>query len=110
MPERINAAHRLDQVLSEAAGLGQNLIALEAWANVFGIPEGNPQARAVEVARMIGLLREQTEEIHRKMGDTPVRARQYESAVRNILNALDISNLSNSWEQYRQYLPPETLI
>jgi hypothetical protein len=115
VPERINAAHRLDQVLTEAAGLNESMNTMEGWARACGIYENNPQAGnlqalAVEVAHMVGLLREQTEEVYSNMRGTQVRTQQYESAIRNILNALDISNLNNHWGAYRQYLIPETLV
>ncbi len=61
MPERINAAHRLDQVLSRAAKLDGTRDTLDAWDDALRIKEKDPQITdqrtlAVEVARMVGLL------------------------------------------------------
>jgi hypothetical protein len=114
VPERVNAAHRVDQVLSRAAQVSSAQETLSAWVETLRINETDPQitarqALAVEVARKVGLLREQVQEVHRKMSDTSVRPQRYENAVQNVLNALDITGLTTSWQSYSQYLTPETL-
>jgi hypothetical protein len=58
---------------------------------------------------MVGLLREQMNEVHRKMGDTAVRPQRYEGAFNRVSNALDIRNLTASWGSYKQYLRTEVL-
>jgi hypothetical protein len=109
MPERFNAAHRLDQILREAQALPQNVSTVEAWTQVFRITGPDPPSAAVEAARMVGLLREQTNEVHRDMRNTAVRQQRYEGAFTDVLNALEVQNLSAQWGNFQQYLRPEVL-
>jgi len=63
----------------------------------------------VEVARLVGLLRDQMNDVHEKMRETAVRPQRYASAFTHVSNALDVQNLSLQWAQYQQYLRPEVL-
>jgi hypothetical protein len=109
VPDKINAAHRLDQILREAQAKQGDISTVEVWTQVFRITGSDAPTTAVEVARLVGLLRDQLNEVERKMRTTSVRPQRYESAFNHLSNALDVQTLSRPWNQLNQYLRPEVL-
>jgi hypothetical protein len=107
--ERINAAHRLDQILREAQSSPDAVSTVEVWTELFGITGPDAPTAAVEAVRMVGLLRDQMHEVRRKMRNTAVKPQRYEPAFENISNALDIQNLSALWRDRNAYLTAEVL-
>lgn len=104
MPDRINAAHRLDQVLREAQPFDDGVSTVEVWTQVFHITGPDAPTVAVEVARRVGLLREEVKDVLDKMRGTPVRAERYENAFSQVSAALDVTQLGMTWAQQKQYL------
>ena len=109
MSEQANAAHRLESILRNAVRLPEATSTVEVWTQVFSITGPDAQTTAVKVVHMIGLLRQQTNEIRLKMHDTPIKPQRYEPSLNHVLEALDIQTLSSSWQQRKRYLTPEVL-
>lgn len=109
MADRTNVAHRLERVLEKASQQSGERVTFEIWAEVFDILESDPRVTATKVVHMLSLLRDQANEVRRKMQDTTVRAQQYEPALDRVLNALDILSLSATWNSYKPHLDGNVL-
>lgn len=109
MPERVNAAHRLDHFVRQAVTFPDGTSTVEVWTQVFGITDSDAPTTAVEVVRMVGLLRKQVIEVRGKMQNTSVRPVRYEDGLNNILLGLDVQNLSAQWTDYNRYLRPDII-
>ena len=116
MPQNINSAYRIHQILSVAMQQDPKAPTGTAWARAFGFDDteqeitGEPSSRDTDVARALALLHDEIVDARDQMRETEYGADLYEDAFHGILRGTSPSSLRTGWSDFRQHLTKERLI
>lgn len=116
MPQNINSAYRVYQILQKAAQQDPGRATGWIWANVFGYGKGEPEqtdelsTRDTDVARALALLRDEIINARDQMLATDLSNDLYEDAFGGALKAISASSLRTGWSDFRQHLTQDRLL
>ena len=108
----MNAPARLHAILSRGANITQdNLRVIDVWAQLMNITDpANSVRRQLEVTRSLGLLLSQLDDTRGAAATTRLRVDRYKNQLDQIQNALNPSQLFNTWNHVRQHLSTDAVL
>lgn len=110
MPNNINSASRLVQLLQSVPSAADNTQVLDVWANFFSIEEQNTNKKSSIVAERLNAMSRELEIVQEQMRNANFSENLYESCITNLEHAFSTMLLPATWGQVRQYLKRETFV
>jgi hypothetical protein len=106
MAIKFNSAYRVCATLRAMAERDSGPI-VEQWAKVFGIVEADRGMLSVTVARLIGLLREQIDQVETQLMEADYSESTYTSQMAGARAVATAENLMGEWAEMRAKLTPD---
>lgn len=109
MSKNLNSASRLIALLQQAAAQSDNTPVLEVWANLFALTETNQNRKAIAVAERLRSMHRELDIVSDQLRNASFSTELYEGHLSRIEHALSTMLLPGTWNQVKQYLPPDVL-
>ena len=109
MPKKINAASRLQAILQTGLTYPENAQTLEVWATLFSISESSPNRKSLAVAEQLKCMHRELVCAMDQMREGQYREDLYSGAFAQIEESFSAMYLPGTWNQVKQYLPPQTM-
>ena len=108
MAIKFNSAYRVCATLRAMSERESGPI-VEQWAKVFGITEADRGMLSVTVARLVGLLREQIDQVESQLMTAEYSETTYTSQIANARAIATAENLMADWADLRSKLTPDVI-
>lgn len=109
MAKKLNSASRLHKIFEQTNTIADNVLTLEAWANLLAIDEANSNNRIILVGEQIHSMYREIDLIASGMEAADFSSNLYESALERVRQALSPMLFPNTWNYSKQYFSPEVL-
>ncbi|PVE07981.1 hypothetical protein B472_06115 [Limnohabitans sp. Rim28] len=96
-------------ILEKAFTQQEHIQAVEAWANLLGVMDDDPNRRAVRVAELVHAMHRELDLVAAGLAEAHFSKRTYENAFARIEQAISPLMLTASWIQVKQNLTPDVL-
>ena len=108
MAIKFNSAYRVCATLRAMSERESGPI-VEQWAKVFGITEADRGMLSVTVARLVGLLREQIDQVESQLMAADYSETTYTSQIAGARAIATAENLMSDWAELRAKLTPDVI-
>lgn len=109
MHKHLNSASRLLSVIERAYTIPDNTQTLEAWAQLLGVPEGNPFKRVIQVGELVHAMNHELDLAMQGLAAANFSPNLYEGSFQKILHALSPMLFTSTWNQAKQYFGPDVM-
>lgn len=107
MPQKLNSAARVLRILEKSSSVPESTQALEGWAKIFGIDEGNPNKRVLIVSDQIAALSRELDLTASSMEAARFPKTLYDGVIDKVRHAISPMIFSSQWSHVRQYFGPD---
>lgn len=109
MPQKLNSAARILRILEKASSVPDNTQALEGWAKILGIDEGNPNKLVLIVSDQIAALSRELDLTATGMEAAQFPKTLYDGVIDKVRHAISPMVFPSEWSQVRVYFGPDVL-
>lgn len=110
MPQNINSAYRIREILNTTPSNQDRTPVHEIWAEVFSINEKDQHRKNFSISRCLADVHDEVEHVRNEMLKLGYSENLYASSLNKCNTVFAVQSLMGNWQQLKQQITPEVQV
>ncbi|MEO2282057.1 hypothetical protein [Pseudoalteromonas pernae] len=110
MPQNINSAYRIREILNSLRSKPDNTPTHEIWAEVFSLEESDQDRKNVSIARCLADLHDEVELVRDEMLKLGYSENLFDSSLKKCNTVFAVQSIMGQWKGHKQQITPEVIV